>query len=182
MAGRNASRRRHHTRPLDNWHLLQRLQTNCLSVVDGEEAGLVVCRAASARGEKGELLFVALLLLLSVFSFSFFLFSFACSPSWRPLPPLERARRQGAAIVFSGDDALVPNGAHLLFTGGLGGLSDVSLRSLEEGRRYAALDLIGAHAPRLLRKRIRSLRWANSCCCQLGLRLCEDANAPWGSR
>ena len=94
--------------------------------------------------------------------------------SLRPLPPLERARRQGAAIVFSG--------AHLLFTGGLGGLSDVSLRSLEEGRRYAALDLIGAHAPRLLRKRIRSLRWANSCCCQLGLRLCEGANAPSGSR
>ena len=95
---------------------------------------MVVCRAGSAGWKEGEF-FVTLLLLLFVFSLFFFLFSFACSPSWRPLPPLERARSHAAAIVLSGDDAFLPNAPHLLLTGGwdgrsFRGTSNVSLLSL----------------------------------------------------
>ena len=128
MGGRDASRRRHHSRPLALGQLLPRLQTNCLSVVDWEEvSGLILCQAASAGWKEGNL-FVALLFLLSVVLLLFFLF-LACSPSWRPLPSLKRERYAAAAILLSGDNAFL----HLVLTGGTDGssaLSDVSLLSL----------------------------------------------------
>ena len=63
---------------------------------------------------------------------SLFFIYFACSPSWRPLLPLERARQGAAAIVWGRRLSASRTEPHLLLTGGTNGdkLSDVSVLSL----------------------------------------------------